>query len=236
MTAQRTLTVLTPVHAAGSGFLDETAASVASVSLPPGWRLEWVVQEDGDDPVLRERVEALGGLYGANRVRGGASVTRNMALLRARGEVTFSLDADDTLTPGGLAELLSVLDDETGWLAGGHVTPDGTPDQDWDPARATRWPVLALARHGSRDWGFHPNNLLVRTALLWRVGGWPALAGMEDKMLVMALNTVSAGASTAIPTVVYRRHSGQSIATESFLGRLDVHHAFVTKFAQAQHP
>ena len=56
---------------------------------------------------------------------------------------------------------------------------------------------------------------------------------MEDKMLLMKMNAFSAGASTAVPTVVYRRHPGQTIAKPGFLDHLNDFHAFVTNFAEA---
>lgn len=234
------LSVITPVHAAGSGLLAETAASVHAARLPPGWSLQWVVQEDGDRATLRRTVLDLGGDYDHNQARAGVSITRNLALARASGELVFSLDADDELLPLGLATMIDTLGAgaasadgerlELGWVAGGHVDGLGVPDRHWQPDRARLWRRGELLDRGSGGLGFHPNNLLVRTSLLWRVGGWPALPGMEDEVLVLQLNGLAAGAAVAVPSVHYRRHPGQTVASPEFLDRLEGYRSWVRRY------
>lgn len=230
------LSVITPVHAAGAGLLAETAASVHAVELPPGWTVQWVVQEDGGTPSLRRAVLDLGGDYGHNHAQAGVSITRNLALARARGQLVFPLDADDQLLPAGLAAMIGVLEDdappELGWVAGGHVDGQGVPDRHWKPDRARVWRRGELLARDTPDLGFHPNNLLVRTSLLWRVGGWPALPGMEDEMLVLQLNGVSDGASIAVPSVHYRRHPGQTVASPEFLTHLAGYRSWVRRYVE----
>jgi glycosyltransferase involved in cell wall biosynthesis len=227
------VSVLTPVNLAGADWLDATAASVAALVAPAGWEVEWVVQEDGALAALEDRVTGLGGRYEANGLQAGVAGTRNFALLRVRGDVVMTLDADDLVLPDALDRLLPHLTGDRTWVCGGHVDGDGIPDLHWDPAAARAWAPGDLLRHGSRGWGFHPNNLLVRTDALWRAGGWPGLSGMEDKLLVMRLNSVDAGASTDVPTVVYRRHPAQAIGQARFRDRLPDYHRFVTAYAEA---
>lgn len=228
------LSVLTPVHPGGAEWLGETAASVHATAaiLPPGWRLEWIVQEDSGAPTLRDEVEALGGEYGHNPTKGGAAYTRNMGLLRVRGAATLLLDADDLLWPEGVVASLSLLPAE-GWVSGMHTDFQGRHPSEW-PAHQPRvveqrtlgWDGLML--------GFHPNNLLVRTAALWRVGGWPALHGMEDLLLVLRLNDHYGGVVTDIPTVAYRTHPQQTIASAEFDDHQDKYYAFIAQVVAAQ--
>jgi|SRR6266545_4740983 len=79
----RILTVLTPVHEAGAAFLEETRKSVLSQELPEGWRLEWVVQEDGPQPSLAHQLSGDERIrYACNGTSLGAAMTRNLALAR----------------------------------------------------------------------------------------------------------------------------------------------------------
>lgn len=226
------LTVITPVHAAGAGLLAQTAASVHAVELPTGWSVQWVVQEDGGQPTLRRTVLDLGGEYAHNQAQAGVSITRNLALARGRGELVFPLDADDELLPSGLATMIDTLVGGAGlgWVAGGHVDGDGVPDRHWQPDRARLWRRGELLARGAHPLGFHPNNLLVRTALLWRVGGWPALPGMEDEMLLLQLSGLADGVSLAVPSVHYRRHPGQTVASAEFLGHLAGYRSWVGRY------
>lgn len=228
-----TLSILTPVHSNTAVFLPDAARSIERLRLPKQWNVEWVVQEDADEPTLAKTVARLGGEYGANPRRAGASATRNLALLRAKGDFVFSLDADDQLVPDGLPALIERLDGDFGWVCGGHIDHMGHPTDDWNPQSSRVWSRGELLAHGTRNWGFHPNNLLVRTSALWEIGGWPALTGLEDKMLVLALNIAHSGASTKIATVQYRRHGKQTIADPAFLEHLTTYHEFASRFALA---
>lgn len=235
------LTVITPVHRAGADRLAETAASVHAAELPDGWSVQWVVQEDGGD-ALRRTVLDLGGEYDHHPARSGVSITRNLALARGRGELVLPLDADDELLPSGLAVMIDALGRGTltaagervplGWVAGGHVDGAGVPDRHWRPDEARVWHPGELLAVGAGGLGFHPNNLLVRAGLLWRVGGWPALPGLEDELLVLQLNGLAAGASLAVPSVHYRRHPGQTVASPDFLGHLERSRTWLRRYVE----
>ena len=53
------VSVITAAYAPKAGYLPDTAASVAAQQLPPGWELEWLVQEDGDVPSLLDVVAGV---------------------------------------------------------------------------------------------------------------------------------------------------------------------------------
>ncbi|MGH3803646.1 MAG: glycosyltransferase, partial [Pseudonocardiaceae bacterium] len=95
------LSVITPAWAPSEAhveFLLETYESLSSQESLGGWDWEWLIQEDGEQPRLRERLpNDLRIRYAAIGVRLGAATCRTLALERARGEVTRSLDADDVL-------------------------------------------------------------------------------------------------------------------------------------------
>src|SRR4051794_35758529 len=100
------VSVITATHAPGATFLTDTGDSVAAQSLPDGWDLEWLVQEDGASPQLEEDVTdrwPMAVRYSANGRQFGPGATRNSALARAHGDLVQVLDHDDVLLPGALA-------------------------------------------------------------------------------------------------------------------------------------
>src|SRR5215203_3035455 len=114
------VSVLTSAYAPSGHYLREAMTSVLSQQLPDGWELEWVVQEDGPDPSLREKVAGDDRVsYAANESALGIAPTRNLALSRVRGEFVQVLDHDDVLLPGALATLLAVMEDRSlHWAVG----------------------------------------------------------------------------------------------------------------------
>ena len=66
---------------------------------------------DGSPAVLADYAERFRGLVKAvTTPNGGLGHARNVGISLARGEYLLFLDSDDTLTPGALNEILSVLD------------------------------------------------------------------------------------------------------------------------------
>ena len=75
------ISVITAAYAPTADYLAETAASISALELPPGFDLEWVVQEDGDSPQLAGFFAGLDfARYEANGRRYGTALTRNLAL------------------------------------------------------------------------------------------------------------------------------------------------------------
>ena len=105
------ISILSSVYAPSATHLDETIASVQKLALPDGWELEWVVQEDGAEPSLGDRLRTLDIVnYQANSAQFGLAVTRNLALARVSGSLVQALDHDDILLPEALTTLTPFQD------------------------------------------------------------------------------------------------------------------------------
>src|SRR5262249_2657359 len=112
------ISIITAVHSPIAAYLSEAAAGVAAQRLPEGWELEWLVQEDGSDPVGRGF--GPGAAYQAGGAALGTATTRSLALSRARGSLVAVLDHDDVLLPSGLATLIAAFGAHPGigWAVG----------------------------------------------------------------------------------------------------------------------
>lgn len=216
------ISVLTPVHRAGAGYLDETLASVRSQVLPSGWELEWVVQEDGPASEIVDRLSGADEVrYAANGAKFGAAATRNLALSRVRGALTQNLDADDLLLPGAVAALIAAFHSHSGVHWGVGQADDLLPDG----SRASFPPDLPLgvvgagvvnawaAAHGG-NWPIHCAGAMYRTASLRAVGGWAGAPADEDVIMFAALSEITDGWFDPSLTWLYRQHRGQTIRSE----------------------
>jgi Glycosyl transferase family 2 len=217
------VSVVTAVHAPSAApFLAETAASIAALDLPPGWDLEWVVQEDGDTPRLGSffasvpfaRYDAIGTQY-------GTALTRNLALARARGVLTQALDADDILLPGALTTLIPrFAEHRIHWAIGqaDDLMPDGTRR-----AYPSRIPfglmragqVNAWAAEADANWEVHCAAVLLRTASVRALGGWAGTPGDDEIVMFAALSEITDGWYDEAFTWLYRQHEGQMHRTEA---------------------
>lgn len=216
----RTVSVITPVHAAGARYLGEAYEALRAQDLPDGWRWEWLIQEDGesseavklllpDDP----RVS-----YSSSR-RGGPGIARTMALSRATGELVKVLDADDELPPGALYRDIEILSTkgQVDWTTSRvlDLMPDGsTVGFDFDPPEG-RIEVGAVLNHWIRHdhrAQVHPATLCIRRQTLLMLGGWMALPASEDTGLLLSLNAVSTGYFISTPGLRYRKWDGQATA------------------------
>ena len=210
------VSVLTPTQVHNADHIGETWASIAAQVLPAGRELEWVVQEDGAQPGVRDllpddpriRHDALG-------VQAGGPAARNHGLARCRGDVVAGLDHDDTYVPGGLAALLRPLVErpEVAWTCGrvrwemedgGEWTKDDVHDEGPIPPRTLTDRFLA-----TDDFPFPAAMAVYRRPVLVAHGGWPAVVRSTDAVLLAALSDRWPGWWVARTVAVYRRWSAQ---------------------------
>lgn len=219
----RTFSLLTPVHAhsRAAEFLTDLYASVRAQQLPPGWKLEWVVQEDGAQPALAGVVNQIVGKdprvsYRAHGMKGGPAIARNQAFHASRGEVVFPIDHDDYLEPGGLSALITALEEhaDAAWATG------RTYELDEKLARSERsdlvGPGLVPAGHTLEIWNtqgistpWYPTATAYRRWAVELFGGWPANVAAEDTELLACITTAWDGVVVAAHTMTRRRWSGQ---------------------------
>lgn len=217
MTAEHVVSVITPVHPAKAGFLDEAYDSLAAQELPAGWAWQWVVHEDGPDAELAARIPDDKRIsYAAGRA-GGPAVARTIALARTDGELIKVLDADDVLAPGALAREVDVLTThpDIDWTT--SRAPNLLPDGSFDPyccnpesGRIAKGAFIEQQITDDYEPPVHPATLCVRRDLLLMLGGWMALPASEDTGLLLALNAVSTGYFIGETGLWHRRWDGQS--------------------------
>lgn len=218
----RIVSVITPVHAAGAGFLSDAYGSLVAQDLPSGWQWEWLVQEDGQGDVLTGKLPDDPRIsLGAGR-HGGPGVARTLALSRATGDLVKVFDADDLLAPGVLARDIDAL---TRYPAVGWVTsrvldllPDGSTvgfEHDPPDGLVERGLVLRFWREHDYRAPVHPATLCIRRDLLLALGGWMALPASEDTGLLLAASVVADGYFNAEPGLYYRKWPGQATNQEA---------------------
>lgn len=213
----RRISIITPVLGTKAQHLGEACQSVTDQELPPGWELEWLVQQDGPDG------DAVSGLpsepwisASASVAWGGPAIARNLALGRATGELVKVLDADDMLCPRALWRDIEVLEEHQdvhwtvsralNYLADDSLSqfednpPPGLLDQQ---AFMDYW-----EQHGEPS--IHPATLCVRRSTLLNLGGWMALPTSEDTGLVLALNATTYGSFIGQTGLLHRRWANQS--------------------------
>lgn len=213
----RTISILTAAYAPTAKYLPATIASVDIQSLPEGWQLEWIVQEDGPEPALAELVEHLPYVrYEANNAQLGLSQTRNLALSRVTGELLHVLDHDDVLLPGALTTLVPHFGAyPIHWAIG--QADDLTPDGERVPyASALAYGLLAAGQvnkwaedHGG-NWPIHCAGLVMRTASVRALGGWVASPADDDVAMFAALSELADGYNEPTVTWLYRHHPEQT--------------------------
>ncbi len=201
------ISILTSEYAPTATYANETIASVAAQELPAGWKLEWVVQEDGVSPELRETYESISYVhYESNDAQLGLAATRNLALGRVSGDLIQCLDHDDVLLPGAVATLIEAFEEQPiHWAIGqaDDLLPDGTrvPFESALPpglvpaGAANDWAI----DHGA-NWPIHSAGLMIRTSTLRAIGGWPGLPIDDDVTMFAGLSELTAsGRDMAVP-------------------------------------
>lgn len=211
-----TVSIITPLYQPDLNHLRETVAGVSGQQLPEGWRLEWVIQEDGPRPtMLAEIPEQPWITYTANGSHLGVAATRNIALSRTTGELVQVLDQDDYLLPAALGTLIPhFTDTATHWAI-------AQADDLHEDGSRTSWPSelpygvippglansAAIERDG--NWVVHCAGLMLRTQVLRALGGWVAGWGDDDIVMFAGLSEITQGYNDPTVTWLYRQHPGQ---------------------------
>jgi glycosyltransferase involved in cell wall biosynthesis len=217
------VSILTPVLPANASYLPEAFASL----LPErrnSWR--WEIQVDGETTSAvpesirnhpHVRVEANGKWL-------GPAITRNRALARVETEYVVTLDADDLMEPGGLTALVGALETnveaEFAWGEVVDFLPDGHSEL---PEWRSPYP-LGLIERGTIEnyWMGTGKDGMFFTAMCWRtqtlfeLGGWSALAGMEDTALVLAASHRFYGYHIRETVRRYRVHPHQATLSPTY--------------------
>lgn len=235
------LSLLTPVLADRAELLVEAGNSIAAQQLPPGWVLEWIVQEDGPSPSLHELVEDFPfSRYRANGERLGVAVTRNLALSRADGELVHVLDSDDLLLPQGLSVAIEAFatHPDIHWVAGqgDDLLADGSRRSvrlDLAAGRVERGVLTQyFVDHGGVP--IHPAGLTMRTAAVRALGGWAAAPRSEDVALLVAVADLAPGYLTPAATWLARQHPGQTTRAPSWQSLFPLADTQITQRITAQ--
>ncbi|AHH94584.1 glycosyltransferase family A protein [Kutzneria albida] len=217
------LSVLTAAHAGRGPLLAAAGESLAAQQLPIGWRLEWVVQEDGPSPHL---AEVLGQFVFArlwtNNGQLGIAMTRNLALTRVSGELVHVLDSDDLLLPGALATALAAFErhPEIHWVAAqaDDLMPDGTRVP-YPLAFRTGYVRAGEINTFTAEHDEPPIScagLTARTATLRALGGYAANPCSEDVALFTAMAELTPGWITPEITWLIRQHERRTTRGEGW--------------------
>jgi glycosyltransferase involved in cell wall biosynthesis len=234
------ISVITAAYAPSADYLAETAAAIAALDLPPGWELEWVVQEDGERPQLagffadvdHARYEATGQRY-------GTALTRNLALARASGVLVQALDQDDVLLPGAMTTLVPRFAEyQIHWAIGqaDDLMPDGTRRPYPSPipfGLMKAGKVNAWAADQGGNWPIHAAALMMRTASLRALGGWTAIPGDDELATFAALSEIADGYYDEALTWLYRHHPKQMHRTAEAQARSETGRRVTLQRAQA---
>ncbi|MGO4616412.1 glycosyltransferase family 2 protein [Nocardia sp. 2YAB30] len=215
----RTISVITPVYRPVPEHLKAACESVLTQDLPPGWRLEWVIQEDGDTGIAREILGQLDDrIFFHTGRKGGVALTRNLALANSRGELIKNLDADDILTPNVLIrDIRNLASPEIGWTTSRllDLMPDGsTVGFDHDPPHGKLNPGVVLDHWRAHNFRLpvHPTTVCIRRPLVTAVGGWMGVPGSDDTGMLIAASILSTGFFDAEVGLLYRKWPGQETA------------------------
>jgi len=225
------LSVVTPTQAHNADHIGQLWRSLDGQVLPPGWDWEWLVQEDGPRPGVREllpddpriRYDALG-------VQLGGAATRNVAVARAAGDLVAGMDHDDWYEPGGLAELVRPLAEDPllAWSCGQTrwENPDGGRwvKPDVFPAGRIEPGVIAETFVRTNDFPFPASITTYRRAHLLAHGGWPAVARSTDAILLAAFSTRWPGAWVDRVVATYRRWPAQHTVQAQDIAIRDLPH------------
>ncbi|MFI9380653.1 glycosyltransferase family A protein [Kutzneria sp. NPDC052558] len=217
------LSVLTAAHAGRAELLAEAGNSVAAQQLPPGWELEWVVQEDGVAPELERVVKQFPfARHAANLEQLGIAMTRNVALSRIDGSLVHVLDSDDLLLPGALSVAIAAFASHprVHWVAAqaDDLLSDGTRKSfalEW-PAGLVEPGAFGLYVEERGELPVHCAGLTLRPGIVRAVGGWAANPRSEDTAMMVAVAELTPGYITPEVTWLHRLHDTQTTGAGSW--------------------
>lgn len=172
----KTVSLILPAHNEADLIQTCIAAVLASTPLPVGWTLELLVIANGCSDATAERARSMAdfaqakgwGLTVIETAKGGKLSALNTAEASARGDIFIYLDADVSVDPPLLAQIVGALDAGAPRYASG--TPRLAPAQSWiTRAYARIWARLPFFRTGVPGFGVFAMNRSGRAT--W--GMWP---------------------------------------------------------------
>lgn len=221
-------------------FLEAAIASVHAQTFP-NWELLLVDDgsTDASTALARRHAELDGGrvryLEHADHANRGMSATRNLGIAHARGEFIAFLDADDELVPNALDDQVAVLraHPRVGMVYGPLEYWYGWTGEPEDRTRDFVHPIgvpaervyepPSLIAHFVQNVGFAPAGILVRRALLERVGGYEeSFPGLyEDQVLAAKVCRAAPVFASGRRWYRYRQHPGSCCLSAQREGRLE---------------
>lgn len=219
MTNKPRVSIITACLPTASDFLSLTAESIERARELVD--LEWILVLDG--PGNEKPPSNADHLLVMPRQR-GVSVARNFGLAKASAPLLTNLDGDDEIDPAGLAAGVAALEhnDPLGWVALNRLLTSGEMTVHWHGSK--HWEIGEVAETWSAPMAFHSNTLIMRTAEVKTVGGWPALPACQDLALCLLISERMPGASLEDVLIRYRSWEGQNTASETF--RAEQHLAY----------
>jgi glycosyltransferase involved in cell wall biosynthesis len=205
---------------------------------------EWIVQLDGDAIAARRQIaERLAGrewiTLRANERPAGSAVSRNTALLAARGDFVLCVDDDDLLYRDSIHALEHALHSEP--RAFGACGEARVFDGDPAAARAFKsWPAAGTVAPGTIRAEFdrtgriplHVGACLWRRECLVSVGGFAALPRSIDTAPFLACEAVRPVVYVDEPIYLYRSHSDQMTRGGAYRQSREEVHSFVSERAE----
>lgn len=228
------VSIITPTQAHNADHIGALWSSLETQALPAGWEWEWLVQEDGQQPAVRDLLSDDPRVhYDALGVQVGGAATRNTAVARARGDLVAGMDHDDYYEPGGLAALVEPFTDgdddaEVAWSCARMrwLNPDGgtwvKPDV-YPPGRVEPG-AIAETFLRTDDFPFPASITVYRRQHLIAHGGWPAVARSTDAVLLAAFATRWAGVWVDRIAATYRRWPRQHTVQSGDIAIRDLPH------------
>ncbi len=238
----KTLSILTPILA-NSGtqkLLPHTIMSVVRQKVPNGWRIEWIVVEDGAKPVLEHYAWPDIVRYRKIEKQVGEPSARTLALSMARGEFVLAFDADDTLPPGTIQKICNAFDahPQAHWIAGQESTPrHPTP---WINTNDASDIIHAGPCEPGRLYDFWKRTgqfpvtfqCSYKASTLWQYGGYPAMPFAGDINLLFAVSSREPGVVLHDTVLHYRRWPGQMTAQKQYFAVEDLSYHHLEKWIE----